>query len=385
MDVGSAHPVSIARCGSYARDDVKAAITACLAPLGGITAFVRPGTRVLVKPNLLSARVPDDAVTTHPDLVRAVVEQVQAAGATAVVGDSPGGRNTPSSYAALLRKTGMQEVIDGTGCEVAYFDDAYDETPAPAGATFRRFRIARAVREADTVICISRMKTHQLTLLTGAVKVLYGYIPGVAKAEYHLHTGTDVDMFSDLLLDLCTSFPPALSVMDAVVGMEGDGPSHGTARQVGLVIASPSPYALDMAAARIMGFAPEEVPTIRRAMARGIGPADIGKISFPGEALEAVRVPPFRHPGPVILGRVPVPLLHLAGRLLASRPEIRSQACRKCGKCADACPAGAITFRKGRVPRIRNHRCIRCFCCQELCPEGAVEVTYPWIRRVLFG
>ena len=385
MDAGSAPTVSIARCGSYARDEVRAAVATCLAPLGGIGAFVRPGSRVLVKPNLLSARSPEDAVTTHPELVRAVVEQVQAAGATAVVGDSPGGRNTRSSYDALLKKTGMQKVMDGTGCEVAYFDDAYDETPAPAGATFRRFRIARAVREADTVICISRMKTHQLTLLTGAVKVLYGYIPGVAKAEYHLHTRTDVDTFSDLLLDLCTSFPPALSVMDAVVGMEGHGPSHGTPRQVGLLLASPSPYALDLAAARIMGFALEEVPTIRRAMARGIGPASLEAISFSGEPLDAVRISPFRHPGPVVLGRVPAPLLRLAGRLLASRPEIRSAACRRCGRCAESCPPGAITFVKGRLPRIRHHRCIRCFCCQELCPEGAVEVTYPWIRRLLFS
>ncbi|MDD1657042.1 MAG: DUF362 domain-containing protein [Methanomicrobiales archaeon] len=384
MDAGSAPRVSIARCGSYDRDQVRAAVASCLAPLGGISVFVQPGTRVLVKPNLLSSRQPEDAVTTHPALVRAVVEQVQAAGATAVVGDSPGGRNTRSSYAALLKRTGMQEVIDGTGCEVAYFDDAYDEVPAPAGATFRRFRIARAVREADTVICISRMKTHQLALLPGAVKVLYGYIPGVAKAEYHLHTRTDADTFADLLLDLCTSFPPALSVMDAVVGMEGHGPSHGRPREVGLVLASPSPFALDMAAARIMGFAPEEVPTIRRAVARGIGPAGLAAISFPGEPADAVRVPPFRHPGPIVMGRVPAPLVHLAGRLLASRPEIRSAVCRRCGKCAESCPPGAITFVKGRVPRIHHHRCIRCFCCLELCPEEAVEVTYPWIRRVLF-
>ena len=384
MDAGSSPPVSIARCGSYERDEVRAAVAACLAPLGGIGAFVRPGSRVLVKPNLLSSRPPEDAVTTHPELVRAVVEQVQEAGATAVVGDSPGGRNTRSSYDALLRRTGMQEVIDGTGCGVTYFDEAYDEVPVPAGAIFRRFRIARAVREADTVICVSKLKTHQLTLLTGAVKVLYGYIPGIGKAEYHLHTRTDADTFADLLLDLGIPFPPALSVMDAVVGMEGDGPSHGTLRQVGLVLASPSPHALDLAAARIMGFAPEEVPTIRRAMARGIGPAGLDAITFPGEPLEAVRVPPFRRPGPIGLGRVPAPLVHLAGRLLASRPEIRSGACRRCGKCAESCPPHAITFVKGRVPRIRHHQCIRCFCCQELCPEGAVEVTYPWIRRVIF-
>ena len=382
MNAGSAPPVSLARCRSYDRDEVRAAVAACLAPLGGIGACVRPGSRVLVKPNLLSSRPPEDGVTTHPEVVRAVVEQVQAAGATVIVGDSPGGRNTRSSYDALLRNTGMQEVIDATGCAAAYFDDGYNEVPVPAGATFRRFRIARAVTEADTVICVSKLKTHQLTLLTGAVKVLYGYIPGIAKAEYHLHTRTDADTFADLLLDLGFPFPPALSVMDAVVGMEGHGPSQGTLRQVGMVLASPSPHALDMAAARIMGFAPEEVPTIRRAIARGIGPAGPEAISFPGEPLEAVR-PPFVRPGPIPLRHVPAPLVHLAGRLLASRPVIRASACSQCGKCDESCPPRAISFVKGRVPRIRHHRCIRCFCCQELCPEGAVEVTYPWIRRVL--
>jgi uncharacterized protein (DUF362 family)/Pyruvate/2-oxoacid:ferredoxin oxidoreductase delta subunit len=382
MVAGSPPPVSLARCRSYDRDEVRAAVAACLANLGGIGAYVRPGSRVLVKPNLLSSRPPEDGVTTHPEVARAVVEEVQAAGATAVVGDSPGGRNTRSTYEALLRNTGMQEVIDATGAEAAYFDDAYDDVPVPSGATFRRFRIARAVTAADAVICVSKMKTHQLTLLTGAVKVLYGYIPGIAKAEYHLHTRTDADTFADLLLDLGIPFPPALSVMDAVVGMEGHGPSQGTLRHVGLLLASPSPHALDMAAARIMGLAPDEVPTIRRAVARGIGPAGVEAISFPGESPEPVE-PPFEHPRPIALRHVPAPLVHLLGRLLASRPEIRASACQRCGKCAEICPPLAISFVEGRVPRIHYHRCIRCFCCQELCPEGAVEVTYPWIRRIV--
>ena len=383
MHPGSPFPVSIARCGNYDRDQVRVAVASCLVPLGGIGAVVRAGSQVLVKPNLLQSRPPEDGVTTHPEVVRAVVEQVQAAGARVVIGDSPGGRNTRSTYEVLLRKTGMQEVIDATGCDVAYFDDAYDEVPVPAGATFRRFRIARAVTGADAVICISKLKTHQLTLLTGAVKVLYGYIPGITKAEYHLHTRTDADTFADLLLDLGIPFPPALSVMDAVVGMEGHGPSHGTPRRIGLLLASPSPYALDMAAARIMGFSPEEVPTIRRAVARGIGPAGLDSISYAGERPEPVQ-PPFEHPRPITLRHVPVPLVHLVSSLLAPRPEIRASRCQRCGICAENCPPRAITCVEGRVPHIRHHRCIRCFCCQELCPEGAVEVTYPWIRRVLF-
>jgi uncharacterized protein (DUF362 family)/NAD-dependent dihydropyrimidine dehydrogenase PreA subunit len=377
--------VSIARCRTYDPDTVRSAVAGALAPLGGIGKFVGPGQRVLVKPNLLSSRPPEAAVTTHPAVVQAVVEEVQRAGGVPVLGDSPGGRNAGQSYERLLRRTGMTGVAETTGCELVSFEDATVEVQAPQAKSFRKFTVGKAVTGADRVIVLPKLKTHQLTYYTGAVKVLYGYIPGLRKAEYHLHTGTDAETFSDLLLDLHSALPPTLAVMDAVVGMEGQGPSNGNPREIGLVLAGDSCPALDLVACSIIGFDPVAIPTVRKAGERGIGPKDLGDVEIFGERIDDVRVLDFEKPGTMRIARLPPFVLHAAQHLLAARPEIYPGKCISCGKCAEGCPPGAIRWAKGQVPSIRYRHCIRCYCCQELCPQGAVEVAYPWIRRVMGG
>jgi uncharacterized protein (DUF362 family)/NAD-dependent dihydropyrimidine dehydrogenase PreA subunit len=288
-----------------------------------------------------------------------------------------------SSYERLLRRTGMQGVAEATGCELVSFDDATVEVQAPQAKSFRRFTVAKAVTGADRIIVLPKLKTHQLTYYTGAVKVLYGYIPGLRKAEYHLHTGTDAGTFSDLLLDLHSALPPALAVMDAVVGMEGQGPSNGNPREIGLVLASGSCTALDYVACSLVGFDPASIPTVRKAWERGIGPKGLADVEILGARIEDVRVSDFEKPGTMRIARLPPFVLQAAQHLLAARPKIRSRRCVSCGRCAEGCPPGAIRWAKGQIPSIRYRHCIRCYCCQELCPEGAVEVAYPWIRRVM--
>ncbi|MDD1667344.1 MAG: DUF362 domain-containing protein [Methanomicrobiales archaeon] len=377
--------VSIARCRTYDPNTVRSGVAAALAPLGGMGKFVETGQRVLVKPNLLSSRPPEAAVTTHPAVVQAVVEEVRRAGGVPVLGDSPGGRNTGQSYERLLRRTGMTAVAEATGCEVVSFEDATVEVQAPQAKAFRKFTVGKAVADADRVIVLPKLKTHQLTYYTGAVKVLYGYIPGLRKAEYHLHTGTDAETFSDLLLDLHSALPPTLAIMDAVVGMEGRGPSNGNPREIGLVLASDSCPALDLVACSIVGLDPAAIPTVRKAGERGIGPKDLAEVEVLGERIEEVRVPDFEKPGTMRIAKLPPFLLHAAQSLLAARPEIYPGRCIMCGKCAEGCPPGAIRWAKGQVPSIRYRHCIRCYCCQELCPQGAIEVAYPWFRRVTGG
>jgi uncharacterized protein (DUF362 family)/NAD-dependent dihydropyrimidine dehydrogenase PreA subunit len=379
------YQVAIARCRTYDPEAVRSAVASSLAPLGGIGRFVKPGERVLVKPNLLASRPPEAAVTTHPSVVRAVVDEVQGAGAEAVIGDSPGGRNAGQSYERLLRRTGMRGVAEATGCGVVSFDDATAEVQAPQARSFKKFTVAKAVIDADRVIVLPKLKTHQLTYYTGGVKILYGYIPGLRKAEYHLHTGTDAETFSDLLLDLHSALPPTLAVMDAVVGMEGQGPSNGNPREIGLVLASGSCTALDLVACSIVGFDPLQIPTVRKAGERGIGPKDIGETEILGEAVSDVRIEGFEKPGTMLLARLPPSVMKTVGYLFGSRPEIYPGRCISCGRCAEACPPKAIRWTKGQVPSIRYRHCIRCYCCQELCPQGAVEVAYPWIRRVFAG
>jgi uncharacterized protein (DUF362 family)/Pyruvate/2-oxoacid:ferredoxin oxidoreductase delta subunit len=370
--------VSLARCRSYDEEEVACALSAVLAPLGGMAAFVAPGMRVLVKPNLLSARPPERAVTTHPAVVRAVVEAVQACGGVPMIGDSPGGQNTPSSYDGLLKTTGMMGVIEETGCEYAYFDDESVTVPSPDGLVFRRFTIAKTVLDADAVICLPKLKTHQLTAYSGAVKVLYGCIPGIAKAAYHLHAGQDREVFADLLLDLHAAIPPSLSVMDAVVGMEGKGPQSGEARPVGLIAASASCTALDYAAALVVGLDPLSVPTIARAAARGTGPMRPDDLRVHGPSLAEVRVADFV-PAPASPPSLPSFVTQFGGRLVAARPLIDLERCVGCGTCAAVCPPHAIA--PGEIPQIDEGACIRCFCCQELCPEGAVEIVRPYLRQ----
>jgi len=377
------HHVTITRCRNCDLDTVRSAVAASLEPLGGIGKFVGKGQRVLVKPNLLASRSPEEAVTTHPAVVQAVVEEVQKAGGVAVIGDSPGGRNIGSSYERLLKRTGMMGVVEATGCEWVSFDDSVVDVQAPDAKSFRRFTVGKAVIDVDRVIVLPKLKTHQLTYYTGAVKIVYGYIPGLLKAEYHLHTGTDAETFSDLLLDLHGALPPTLAIMDAVVGMEGQGPSNGTPRTIGLILASENCHALDLVACSIIGFDPLAIPTVRKAGERGVGPHDLGEVLISGESIGNVRVQDFAKPQTMILAKIPPSVLHVVGYLFAARPSIRRGRCISCGKCAEGCPPKAIRYTKGEIPTIRYRHCIRCYCCQELCPQGAVEVAYPWIRRVV--
>jgi uncharacterized protein (DUF362 family)/Pyruvate/2-oxoacid:ferredoxin oxidoreductase delta subunit len=300
-----------------------------------------------------------------------------------VIGDSPGGKNTGRSYRRLLRKTGIQQVIDETGCESVFFDadviEIFSETPR----TFRKFPVPRILTEVDRVICLPKLKTHTLTGMTGAVKLLYGYLPGVTKAEYHFSCGNDHARFAELLADLSVAFPPELSIMDAVMGMEGDGPQGGEPRKIGLVMAGTSCPALDMAAAAVMGFEPGEVLPLENLIARGACPRSPDEIAIHGERIRDVTVPDLKKPQSGTFLNLPPLLLRIAQGFLSAAPSIETSACIRCGTCAEDCPAGAIAWSKGEHPRIRYRSCIRCFCCQELCPEGAVSVRIPLLRRLI--
>ncbi|MDD1674994.1 MAG: DUF362 domain-containing protein [Methanomicrobiales archaeon] len=377
------YTVSIVQCPDYELHAVREAVQSCVKNIGGFGAFVRSGSRVLIKPNLLSAHPPGDAVTTHPSVLRAVIELVQDAGGCPVVGDSPGGRNTQASYRALLKVTGVQTVLDETGCPSVYFDAATIGIPAPDALTFKRFTVPKICTEVDAVITLPKLKTHQLTTFTGAVKLLYGYLPGILKAEYHLHAGMDVDQFADLLLDIAVTLPPTLSVMDGIVGMEGNGPSHGSPRTAGVVFASTSSMALDMVACRLIGFDNPFPPTVRRAAERGIGPGSLDQVRCAGATPADLGIGDWKRPDAPLYRHIPRPILTVARRVFAARPKVDTTACTRCGICALNCPSGAIRVSSARAPVISAQRCICCYCCQELCPSGAIRISQPLLRRML--
>jgi len=378
-----AYEVSINKCDSYDDQMVRKAIEASVAPLGGLESVIADADRVLLKLNLLSAKSPEAAVTTHPAIVKAAVELVQELGATPVVGDSPGGGSTAASYKALLEKTGIQEVVDDTGCQLVRFDEAKLEVASQKAKTFKKLTLAKAVTEADVIIGLPKLKTHNLTYYTGAVKLLYGYIPGMFKTEYHLHTARDINTFADLLLDLHEMYPPAITVMDAIVGMEGAGPSNGNPRKIGLVLASKSCTALDYVAVTIAGFDPMSVPTVRLAQERGAGPARLEDIRILGEQVQPLVMEDFEKTLTTSLSRAPPFFINSLKRFIAAKPVVDASNCKRCGECFKACPPKAIAFTKARGPGINYSKCIRCYCCQELCPEGAITVSTPLVRRLL--
>jgi len=378
-----AYEVSIIKCDSYDDEKVRNAVESSLAPLGGLESIIKEGDRVLIKLNLLSSRPPEAAVTTHPAVVRAVVQMGQEIGATVIVGDSPGGGSSASSYKSLLQKTGIQEVVDETGCECVRFDEATIDVSSNKAKIFKKLTLAKVITEADVVIGLPKLKTHSLTYYTGAVKLLYGYIPGMSKPEYHLHTARDVNLFAGLLLDLHEMYTPTINIMDAIVGMEGAGPSNGNPRKIGLILASKSCTAIDYVAVTIAGFDPMMVPTVKIANERGIGPNSLTEITIFGEKLEPLIMKDFKKSTTMWLSRAPPFMTNILKTIIAVKPRIDVFKCKKCGECFRDCPPHAIKFTKGSAPVIDYGKCMRCYCCQELCPEGAIDISVPLVRKIL--
>lgn len=370
--------VYIARCASYEREQVQRAVRRAVDALGGMRRYVRPGNNVLIKPNLLVASAPEAAVTTHPEVLRAAIILVQEAGGTVWVGDSPGFGKTIK----VAEKSGLAEVCRETGAVLQDFGEAVEAGFAD-GVICKRFTLARPVREADVVISLAKLKTHGLTLYTGAMKNLFGCISGLNKSQMHLRF-QQRDDFAGMLVDLYSLVKPVLSIVDGVVGMEGEGPRNGRPRSVGVILAGADAVAVDAVGAAIIGLDPLAVPTTRIAHARGVGQGDPARIEMLGDPLAEAVVPDFKHSAATDLARRGwfARLAPLLQKQLTARPFIHVDKCKGCGVCRNSCPPSAISIEAGKA-QIDETKCIRCYCCQELCPENAVELRKGWLARRL--
>ncbi len=380
-------PVILKYCADY-NNEVEAKLRAGLSELGGMPAFVKPGQRVLLKVNLLMKKRPEDAVTTHPCVVEAVVRLVQEAGGIPIIGDSPGGPYNRNALQGIYSRSGLLAVAQRTGAELNQ-DFGQTEKPFPEGRVVKRLTIASCVAEADVVIGISKLKTHGMMTITGAVKNLYGVIPGLLKVEYHLKMPDLMD-FARLLVDIARFVKPALSIMDGIVGMEGAGPSAGQPRKIGALLLSSDPFALDVAAVDLIGLKPEKIPTIRAARERGLA-SGAEEIDLQGDARSLWKIENFHVPQNNVsvnfLDRFPLPgkkaRRFLLNRL-RPRPVFNHDKCKSCHDCLHTCPPQALEMNKQKHPVADLEVCIRCFCCQELCPYQAVEIYRPWLGRKLF-
>jgi len=370
--------VAIVRCPTYDYPQVLAGVRAVLEPLGGMKSFVKRGDRVLLKPNLLSGKHPDRCVTTHPSIVKAVAQLVQETGGIPAIGDSP----AVGSVRRVAAQAGIAEVADAMGCPLVEFKGVA-EIRTDEAYIFRRFELARTVLEADVVINLPKVKTHSQTLLTLGVKNIFGCIPGMRKAQWHLKAGTDHSYFAGMLAELCQIVKPALSIVDGVIGMEGDGPGNGEPRPLGLIVAGENPFALDTTICRIIGVSPDELLTIQAARQRGFEGTDPGQIEVLGHSVEDAAVAPFRLPARFdVQWNLPAFLKRPLKDILTPKPIVDRGLCKVCGACAEVCPPQAIALTDKRV-EIDYHTCIRCYCCQEVCPEGAVRLQKGWVRRLV--
>ncbi len=372
--------VSIVKCGDYSQsyDAVKRSLDL----IGGIEKFVKKGDKVLIKPNFVSRRKPDEAITTHPEIIRAVIKLVEAAGGIVTIAESPGGPYNAALLKAVYSQCGANDAAEGTGTKLN-FDTSFEEIGYPEGHTLKKFPIIKPVLDADVIISLPKLKTHAMTSYTGAVKNLFGVIPGTYKAELHFRLDERA-AFCSMLVDLCECVKPTLAVMDGVWGMEGDGPTNGVNRHIGLVMASANLHALDYTACRIIDYSLDDVDTVADAAKRGLFDPDETEIL--GERIEPLiirdYVKPESHFNLLKLLKLPPGLNAKVTSILSSRPEMNHDKCISCGECARCCPPKAIDMSGGK-PVINRKACIKCFCCQELCPKGAVNIKRPLLNRFM--
>ena len=374
--------VALVQSTEYGTEQIEAAVRHAVDLLGGMSRFVQPGQRVLVKPNLLQGGDPAKAIITHPTVVRAVVKLAQEAGGLVLIADNPFiPPINERGWDSLYERSGYAAIAAETGAEL---NDSIvpQQRPHPEGSLIKLVDTSSFLSESDVVISVPKLKTHSLMRYTGAVKNLFGTVPGTIKAGYHVKLQT-ADRFANMLLDLVSFVQPALTVMDAVVGMDGDGPSAGQPFPIGAILAAPDPVELDVAALGLVGRKPTSVPTVAEAVARGWTTGRTSDLEILGEDLATMAVSGFRLPpgGRSEMDYVPNFLWPVGTRLLVPSPIVNGR-CIGCGLCIENCPVQTISRVDGQAQIVLSN-CIRCYCCHEVCPEQAIELHQPWLGRKL--
>ena len=375
------YDAAIVACRSYNDSEVERALYEALDKTEGLS-FVKPGMLIALKVNLVTAMKPEKAATVHPSVVCAVTKLLRERGAEVVIGDGPGGVFSAAYLRVVYDVCGMHEA-EAVGAKLND-DFSIIEADYPDAAVVHQFPYTAYLSKADAIIDLCKLKTHGMMGLTCAVKNFFGSIPGTAKPECHYKYPRAED-FANLLVDLYEYSKPRLCICDAVLGMEGNGPTQGKPREVGCLIASSNGHLLDSVAADLIGMKVEDVPTLKAASERGLLPTnpilygDPDRFRVPDfETVPAQSSVFFHVLGEGIPGKIAD---FFAARILTPYPNLSKDECIGCGKCAQVCPAKAIRIKKGR-PEINRRVCIHCFCCQEFCPKGAMKVEKTLIRRL---
>ena len=367
--------VSIVRCQTYDEKEVLNGLRKSIDLIGGVSQFVKRGDRVLIKPNLLYGKNPEKAVTTHPSIVKGVVQIVREAGGIPSIGDSP----SIGSLTRAAEKAGIKRAADQMNCPLVEFDQPV-LAKKRGGRFFKQLEIDRSVLEADVVINLPKWKTHAQMLLTLGVKNLFGCIPGPKKALWHLKAGDDRKRFAQMLVDLYQIIHPSLTILDGIVGMEGNGPGSGDPIPLGLILASRDALNLDQVVCDLIGISRNSLLTNRVAFKGGIGK---DWIEIVGEPIDKVKIPRFSLPSLTELGwGLPGFLKRTLKNALTSKPAVEEELCEACDRCEEICPPKALK-RKGGELVFDYGECIRCFCCLEVCPAGAISIKPGWALKFI--
>jgi len=361
--------VAIEKSSSYEKEHIDGAMDRLLESLGGIEKFIKPGEKVVIKPNLLSARTPNEAVDTHPAVVRAVVRKIKAITPNVSIGDSSGG--VGSNIDQIHETSGMKKIAEEENVALARFEKSVEKNNYP---------LASDIAEADRVVSLPKFKTHELMLVTGAVKNSYGIVPGIAKTRLHARFPRALD-FAPVIVDVYSLRAPDLTIVDAIESMDGDGPARGRVRKTGFLIASDDAVAIDSVLMKVIGLKPHDLLTNKEAHKRSLGQTDMERIEVLGEGIDDVRVRDFKLPRMMLLGRIPKSLTRILKLLVGFKIEIDNRECLRCNLCQEACPVEAISVTE-RKSSVDYSRCLLCLCCREICPHKAVSLKKSFLVRI---
>jgi len=347
----------------------------------GLFPVLQKANSVLLKPNLLGAYLPERAVTTHPVVIEAVIQLLLELDKKILIGDSPGGT---ASLRKVLSKTGIDDLAIRYPIEVVHFG----ETGVTSIITkMDQLQVTNAIWEADVCINIAKYKTHGALKYTGAVKNLFGLVPGLKKSDYH-RLYPESGKFSGLIADLYQQVKGRFvyHILDGVIGMEGDGPSAGVPRNFGLLFGGVCASAVDCIAAQMMGYHYQQLPLISQSLHNdGILPSRIQiEPLYHGFQFENVKKMQVRFKSQ-ILKHLPKPVIKMIRTHFEYYPAFTDQ-CRLCRVCVNSCPVQAITLTKGnKHPDIDYAKCIKCLCCHELCPYQAIYIHKSTLAKVILG
>ncbi len=379
--------VVMIECRKYQPELVNRAVSTAVGLLGGWQQFVSKEETIVLKPNLLARCSPEKACTTHPQVFAAAAESLQSEGYTHLLyGDSPG--NHLVGVEQTAQGCGIRQEAHRLGIEPANFSEGV-ETPFPQGHVCDHFILCKGALEADAIINLCKMKTHQLERITGAMKNTFGCVYGFNKGASHARF-PNADVFGQMIGDLNRLVKPRLHIMDGIVAMEGNGPQSGDPTPMYLVMASADPVALDSVFCRLVNLDPALVPTNVYGQEYGIG------------TYEAENIELLTEGGPLSMEDAvsrwgnfdfhvereqdfqgQLKSIGFLQPLLDRKPYIKKEKCVGCGICIEACPLEEkAIYKKGRTPAYHYRKCIKCYCCQEMCPEKAIDVKSTWLGKL---